>query len=198
MNVTTRPTELANKFGPGRTESLIETDSEQGETAAEETTDANETEVEIKRDDDDEDGDENGVENDEKPENEDETAPSGDEKPEEPKKPEMVDQSTQILIEKRNVRTGTECELVRHSNVSVLKLGIPALIESIKAAFIQGGSDPRSWDQGTLDDTPVAHFGDILYIQVWAPFFWKVRLRAQNFFCKKHNNFTKIINTENS
>ena len=159
MNVTTRPTELVNKFNQGRTESLIETDSEQGETdRAEETTDANETEVEIKRDEDDED----------EPTDDEPTTPEevSDQSSEDQPPPVMIDQSTQVLIEKRNVRTGTECEIIRSSSVPVLKLGIPALIECIKNAFVQGGPDPRSWDQATLDETPVANFSDILYIQV--------------------------------
>ena len=62
------------------------------------------------------------------------------------------------------MRTGTASELI--STSPVMKLGIPALIESVKNAFVRGGQDPRAWDQATLDDTPVAHFGDILYIQV--------------------------------
>ena len=41
-----------------------------------------------------------------------------------------------------------------------------ALIRAVKNAFVAGGSDPRAWDQSTLDDTPVAHFGDVLYVQV--------------------------------
>ena len=40
----------------------------------------------------------------------------------------------------------------------------------MKNAFIAGGSDPRAWDQSTLDDTPVAHFGDVLYVQVCLSF----------------------------
>ena len=51
-------------------------------------------------------------------------------------------------------------------DVSISRKGLPILVESIKNAFIDGGYDPRAWDQMTLDSTPVANFADVLYIQV--------------------------------
>ena len=90
------------------------------------------------------------------------------EEEEEPKPPEMIDQASQAAVERRNAKTETSCGLVGATGLSesISAKGLPILVDSIKNAFIDGGYDPRAWDQMTLDATPVANFADVLYIQV--------------------------------
>ena len=67
----------------------------------------------------------------------------------------------------------------------------------MKNAFIAGGSDPRAWDQSTLDDTPVAHFGDVLYVQVCLSFEFYVYyfpvIELKNFVCALVQELVKKI-----
>ena len=69
-------------------------------------------------------------------------------------------------MEKRNAKTETSHSFVCSNDMPLMTRGIPVFINCIKNAFMDGGYDPRAWDQGTLDSTPVANFGDVLYIQV--------------------------------
>ena len=83
------------------------------------------------------------------------------------KEPKTIDTASQASVECRNAKTETSCGLVGSGlDVSISRKGLPILVESIKNAFIDGGYDPRAWDQMTLDSTPVANFADVLYIQV--------------------------------
>merc|ERR1711953_554172 len=143
LNVTTQPPDMMRHFDLNgrRTESVIESDTEP-ETGNEET--ANETEVETE------------------PQQKSETA--GDEE-EDSEVIETIDQTTQTIIEKRNAKTETDCNFVCSSPIPFMIRGIPRFIECIKNAFIEGGYDPRAWDHPTLTATPVANFGDVLYIQ---------------------------------
>ena len=86
---------------------------------------------------------------------------------EEPEPPKFFDKSAQAVVEAKNAKTETSCPAVNSGlDQSISKKGLPVLVESIKNAFIDGGYDPRAWDQMTLDSTPVANFADVLYIQV--------------------------------
>lgn len=139
LNVTTVPEEAIIHFDGKRTESVIESDDTEPETVNEET--ANETEVEN-----------------EKTEKLDDI--------EETEEPKTIDTASQASVECRNAKTETSCGLVGSGlDVSISRKGLPILVESIKNAFIDGGYDPRAWDQMTLDSTPVANFADVLYIQ---------------------------------
>ena len=119
---------------------VIESDDTEPETVNEET--ANETEVETEKSEKTEEG-------------------------EEPEPPKFFDKSAQAVVEAKNAKTETSCPSVGSGlDQSISKKGLPVLVESIKNAFIDGGYDPRAWDQMTLDSTPVANFADVLYIQV--------------------------------
>ena len=152
LNVTTIPEDLIRFFdtsgnAQGRTESVIESeDSEESETGNEET--ANETEVETSA---------NSVD----PVKSTDTHEEGDDQP-----PVKIDHGIQATVEKRNAKTETSHNFVCSSDMPLMTRGIPVFINCIKNAFMDGGYDPRAWDQGTLDSTPVANFGDVLYIQV--------------------------------
>ena len=139
--------------------SVIESDDTEPETVNEET--ANETEVETQEKTAEEPGT-TTADHDEAIEEEDE-----------PKPPKMIDQASQIAVERRNAKTETSCGLVGATGLSdsISAKGLPILVDSIKNAFIDGGYDPRAWDQMTLDATPVANFADVLYIQVTLKFF---------------------------
>ena len=124
---------------------MIESDDTEAETTHEET--ANETEVET-----------------EKSEKADETKGENTEEENEVK---FVEKSCQASVERRNAKTETSCGSVGCGlDDNINRKGLPVLVESIKNAFIDGGYDPRAWDQMTLDSTPVANFEDVLYIQV--------------------------------
>jgi len=153
LNVTTVPEEAIVAFDGRRTESVIESDDTEPETVNEET--ANETEVETQEKTAEEPGT-TTADHDEAIEEDDE-----------PKPPKMIDQATQIAVERRNAKTETSCGLVGATGLSdsISAKGLPILVDSIKNAFIDGGYDPRAWDQMTLDATPVANFADVLYIQ---------------------------------
>ena len=150
LNVTTIPEDLIRFFdsagnAQGRTESVIESeDSEESETGNEET--ANETEVETTAE---------AVKPADIQEGEEEDQP-----------PIKIDHGIQATVEKRNAKTETSHSFVCSSDMPLMTRGIPIFINCIKNAFMDGGYDPRAWDQGTLDSTPVANFGDVLYIQV--------------------------------
>lgn len=149
LNVTTIPEDLIRFFdsagnAQGRTESVIESeDSEESETGNEET--ANETEVETTAE---------AVKPADTQEGEEEDQP-----------PIKIDHGIQATVEKRNAKTETSHSFVCSSDMPLMTRGIPIFINCIKNAFMDGGYDPRAWDQGTLDSTPVANFGDVLYIQ---------------------------------
>ena len=152
LNVTTIPEDLIRFFdasgnAQGRTESVIESeDSEESETGNDET--ANETEVETSA-------------NSADPVKPTDTHEESDDQP-----PVKIDHGIQATVEKRNAKTETSHNFVCSSDMPLMTRGIPVFINCIKNAFMDGGYDPRAWDQGTLDSTPVANFGDVLYIQV--------------------------------
>lgn len=91
-----------NQNRQGRSESLIETDSEGGEAG--ETTDANETEIEIA------------------PE---ESESDSEKSKKDIKEPTSKDTAMQATPERRNVRTGTENDMIHATSTPVVKLGIP-------------------------------------------------------------------------
>ena len=134
--------------------SVIESDDTEPETVNEET--ANETEVETQE------------KTAEEPGTTTADLDEAIEEDDEPKPPKMIDQASQIAVERRNAKTETSCGLVGATGLSdsISAKGLPILVDSIKNAFIDGGYDPRAWDQMTLDATPVANFADVLYIQV--------------------------------
>ena len=106
---------VLNRFlSAGRSESLIETDSEGGEAG--ETTDANETEIEIA------------------PE---ESESDGEKSQSDIKEPTSKETAMQATPERRNVRTGTENDMIHVTQTPVVKLGIPGKFPSIIIMKIQ-------------------------------------------------------------
>ena len=152
LNVTTLPEDLIRYFdssgNAGRTESVIESeDSEESETGNEET--ANETEVEtavppavVTTTD----GEEDNVDGEDDPE------------------PIKIDHGIQATVEKRNAKTETSHSFVCSNDMPLMTRGIPVFINCIKNAFMDGGYDPRAWDQGTLDCRQVPSFQHCLQL----------------------------------
>jgi len=75
--------------------------------------------------------------------------------------------SQTIAIETGEVATETTNENVQFltDRESLVKMGLPKLLEAVKDSFLTGGMDSRSWNESSINDSPIGKFSDILYVQ---------------------------------
>ncbi|CBY43714.1 unnamed protein product [Oikopleura dioica] len=72
-----------------------------------------------------------------------------------------------IAIETGDATTETTNENIQFltDRESLVKMGLPKLLEAVKDSFLTGGIDSRSWNESSINDSPIGKFSDILYVQ---------------------------------
>lgn len=72
-----------------------------------------------------------------------------------------------LAIETGDATTETTNENIQFltDRESLVKMGLPKLLEAVKDSFLTGGIDSRSWNESSINDSPIGKFSDILYVQ---------------------------------